>query len=50
MQNINPFLSYLVRQLLRMVVIVAVVATLAFILTATAPLDPVTAYLGFDRM
>jgi peptide/nickel transport system permease protein len=50
MKNINSCLSYLVRQLLRMTVIVAVVATLAFVLTATAPLDPVTAYLGFDRM
>ena len=50
MPNMNSCLSYLARQLLRMIVIIAVVATLAFVLTATAPLDPVTAYLGFDRM
>jgi peptide/nickel transport system permease protein len=50
MRKIYPLLSYLIRQLFRMIVIIAVVATLAFVLTATAPLDPVTAYLGFDRM
>jgi peptide/nickel transport system permease protein len=33
-----------------MALIVAVVSILAFILTSTAPLDPVTAYLGYDRM
>jgi peptide/nickel transport system permease protein len=41
---------YLGRQLGRMALIVAVVSALAFTLTATAPLDPITAYLGFDRM
>jgi peptide/nickel transport system permease protein len=50
MKKMNPILSYLIRQLVRMAVIVAVVTTLAFVLTATAPLDPVTAYLGYDRM
>ena len=50
MEKMNPILSYLIRQLVRMAVIVAVVTTLAFVLTATAPMDPITAYLGYDRM
>ena len=50
MKKMNPILSYLIRQLVRMAVIVAVVTTLAFVLTASAPLDPMTAYLGYDRV
>ncbi len=50
MKTINPILAYAVRQLIRGAVIVSMVTTLAFVLTATAPLDPVTAYLGYDRM
>jgi peptide/nickel transport system permease protein len=50
MHKLKYLCSYLVRQLIRMMIIIAVVATLAFILTTTAPLDPVTAYLGFDRI
>jgi peptide/nickel transport system permease protein len=50
MKKMNPIVSYLIRQLIRMAAIVAVVTTLAFVLTSTAPLDPITAYLGYDRM
>lgn len=50
MKEFNPIFYYLGRQIGRMALIVAAVSVLAFILTSTAPLDPVTAYLGFDRM
>ncbi len=50
MKPLIPILAYLARQFLRTIVIVAVVTTLAFLLTTSAPLDPITAYLGYDRM
>jgi peptide/nickel transport system permease protein len=46
----KSILFYLARQLVRMALIIALVASLAFVLTSMAPLDPITAYLGYDRM
>ncbi|WP_022669254.1 ABC transporter permease [Desulfospira joergensenii] len=41
---------YLAAKLGRMAFIMALVCTLAFTLVSMAPLDPVSAYLGYDRM
>ncbi len=50
----NPLFARIVqglaRKLVRLAVIIAVVACLAFALVSMSPLDPVTAYLGYDRM
>ncbi len=41
---------YFSGKLTRVVVIMATVAVLSFLLVSFAPIDPVTAYLGYDRM
>lgn len=43
-------LNFLLKKISRMAVIMGVVCTLAFILISQAPIDPVSAYLGYDRM
>ena len=49
-KQLSLFIDYLMHKFVRMVMIITVVAVLAFTLTAAAPLDPMAAYLGFDRM
>lgn len=42
--------TFLLRTLARAAAVVALVCTLAFTLVEVAPLDPLAAYLGYDRM
>ncbi len=44
------FLKYLATKPLRLSIIVVLVAILSFILVSFSPLDPITAYLGYDRL
>jgi peptide/nickel transport system permease protein len=46
----GKFQGPLLRYALRLVLIVSAVVTLSFSLVTLSPLDPVTAYLGYDRM
>ncbi len=42
--------TFILKKVVRLSIIVAVVAGFSFTMVNLAPLDPVTAYLGFDRM
>ncbi|WP_456386943.1 ABC transporter permease [Desulfolithobacter sp.] len=46
----KPPLNYLISKAFRLSLIVTLVAVLSFVLVSFAPLDPVTAYLGYDRL
>jgi peptide/nickel transport system permease protein len=46
----DKFREALLRYALRLVLIVSAAVTLSFTLVSLSPLDPVTAYLGYDRM
>ncbi len=42
--------TFLLQKLIRMAVVMSIVCTLAFTLVSLAPIDPISAYLGYDRM
>jgi len=42
--------DFIIKKLFRTFLIMSIVATLAFSLVSLAPIDPVSAYLGYDRM
>ncbi|WP_147820629.1 ABC transporter permease [Salidesulfovibrio onnuriiensis] len=46
----NGFAAYMSRKLVRLALLVVMASMLAFTLVANSPIDPVTAYLGIDRM
>lgn len=46
----NHIFKFLAAKLARFAIIVSIVSTLAFILVSHAPIDPITAYLGYDRL
>ncbi len=46
----KTFCKYFASKMLRLSIIVAVVSVLSFVLVSFAPLDPITAYLGYDRL
>lgn len=46
----KPLFRFVIVKLLRMVVIIFTVAALAFSLLTFAPIDPISSYLGYDRM
>ncbi len=45
-----PVFKFLLKKTARMAIIMSVVCTIAFVLISQAPIDPVSAYLGYDRM